>query len=781
MAESTLKEILKRRSDDTIRRIQQRRSWAQRDREGIPWGRVLLWVLFGLVLLVSAYVFTRARQASALLDAALSDQPVQVYARPLVLKPGQAWTAETLVRELRRLGYAEEVEGPGTYQLQGPDLRFTTRAFTWAEGVQPSQQVVATLADGRLVGLVATAEARSLDELRLDPMLLGSLLSRQALAETVVLHAASLSSVAPSVLLAISDPGSTLRSGIDYGALFDGLLGGGQRSMPQQLLRSLNRDARGFLRPLDEVVMAAALEWREPPERVFQAWLNHVHLGQDGGRAVRGVGGAAYHWFGKPAAELGWSELALLGVLARQPTVIDPRKAPAEARRARDEALEAAVARGELPEQRVRQAQAAELGVPEVAPAGTSYNPAYMSLVRQHLLQEYGEGELARSGLQTLTAFDPVAQERGEVALSSALAAVERAQGLPVGTLDGAAVLVDVPRGEVVAMIAGRDAQTGSRNRALDRALPVGSLVHPAIWYTAMMDGKRRFDWARLMEDAPVSIDLPDGTQWKPHSADGQYRGRVSAWTAAIEAHAMPALRAGLELGVQEVLVAMQRFGFSRVVTPSPSLLLGEVNMTPYEVAQQYHTLARGGERIRLTALRSVVYGDGSQVPRASERRAERALDARGAYLVGRALQEAARRGAARELGGRHGLSGVAAQVGISQERRGGWVAGFGSDYVLVVWVGRVDDAPNAFGGVGGALPVWAAIADALDLQPFVDAAPEGVITVHMDANSGAPTGAACPGAVAVPFLIERAPAPTSACASAQRARAAQVLRDAAH
>jgi penicillin-binding protein 1B len=780
MAESTLKEILKRRSDDTIRRIQQRRSWAQRDKEGFPWSRFFLFLMLGLLVIFGVYAWSQSERAIKLVDAALADEPVQVYARALQLRPGVALSMDDLARELVRLGYRDEQEAgqPGTYRRDGSNLVLVTRPFRHADAETQSREVVIGFADGRVATLTASADGAALDDLRLDPMLIGSLLGKQGLAETVVLHGTDLSRAARDELLAIADPGTSLRSGVDYPALMRALVTGGDRSYTQQLVRSLNRDARGFMLGLDEALMAAGLEWRVPPERLFDAWLNHVHLGQDGGRAVRGVGVASYHWFGRQATELNLPQLALLGVLARDPTGLDPRKRPDQAQAARDDALAQAVVRQEISPPRAQEARAAPLGVTVEAPQGTSYHPAYMSLVRQHLLQEHGEGELVRPNLRAITALDPLLQERAERALADAVDNLETAYGLPPGTLEAAAVIAETRSGEVTALVGGRAGHRSARNRALDRVRPVGTLVQPAIWYAALMDGKKRFDWGTQVEDAALALRLPDGSAWNPTSSDGQHRGAVTLWEAAQQALEMPAVRVGMTLGVPEVLTTLQRFGFSRVVNANPTLLLGEVAMTPYEVAQQYGTLARGGERLQLTTLRFVGHSDGSKLARLGERRRERALDPRGAYLVQRALVESARRGTARMLTAKSELPAVAAQVGLTQGRRDGWVAGFDADHVLVVWVGRDDGEPTGFAGAAGALPVWGAMAKAVGIEPITAAPPGGVVTRHLDASSGAPTGAGCAGAVEVPFLADRAPAAATACSAGLRERAARALRD---
>ncbi|MGU0161262.1 penicillin-binding transpeptidase domain-containing protein [Escherichia coli] len=66
---------------------------------------------------------------------------------------------------------------------------------------------------------------------------------------------------------------------------------------------------------------------------------------------------------------------------------------------------------------------------------------------------------------------------------------------------------------------------------------------------------------------------------------------------------------------------------------PVPAMLLGALNLTPIEVAQAFQTIASGGNRAPLSALRSVIAEDG-KVLYQSFPQAERAVPAQAAYLT---------------------------------------------------------------------------------------------------------------------------------------------------
>lgn len=73
-------------------------------------------------------------------------------------------------------------------------------------------------------------------------------------------------------------------------------------------------------------------------------------------------------------------------------------------------------------------------------------------------------------------------------------------------------------------------------------------------------------------------------------------------------------------------------------------MLLGALNLTPIEVARAFQTIASGGNRAPLSALRSVIAEDGTVLYQ-SYPQAERAVPARAAYMTLWTMQQVVQRG----------------------------------------------------------------------------------------------------------------------------------------
>ena len=122
-------------------------------------------------------------------------------------------------------------------------------------------------------------------------------------------------------------------------------------------------------------------------------------------------------------------------------------------------------------------------------------------------------------------------------------------------------------------------------------------------------------------------------------------------------------------------------------------------------------------------------------------------LDPRVDYLVVNMLEEVMRTGTAAGVRARGFTAPAAGKTGTSHD---GWFAGFTSDLLCIVWVGFDDNRELDIEGAHSALPIWTEFMKrAVQLRQYADAkpfaAPDGVVTVTIDPESGMPATPQCP------------------------------------
>ena len=536
--------------------------------------------------------------------------PARVYAAPLDLYVGAPVTADELEEELRRLHYhrGDPQAGPGIYRRNGVSFDVHARRVRFIDELREPTLISIRAEGARITGMRQLGT--DLPVFRLDPPLVGSVFPIHG-EDRLVLPPSEVPPLLRAGIKLIEDRRFDQHPGVDAHGVLRALwvnvrarrVVQGGSTLTQQLVKNyFLSDEQTFARKAAEAVMALRLEAHFSKEEILVAYLNEVYLGQDGARAIHGFGLGSEYYFAKPIAELEAGEMALLIGLVKGPSFYDPRRHPDRARARRDLVLQELTDAHLIDAAAAKRAVASPLGL---RPPGGSYVPAYIDLVRRHLKRDYAEADLAAAGLAVYTSLDPRAQAAAEHAMALHLTRLDAASKTRGAHLEGAIVIAEPNSGDVVAVVGGRDVGSDGFNRALDARRPIGSLVKPAVYLTAIETG--RYTAASLIEDAPIEVKLTDGSVWAPQNFEHQTYGQVTLARALAESLNLATVKLGLDVGLGAVAATLQRLGLETPPTLNPSLLLGTVEMTPLEVMQVYTSFANGGFRARLRAVRAVL------------------------------------------------------------------------------------------------------------------------------------------------------------------------------
>jgi penicillin-binding protein 1B len=384
-------------------------------------------------------------------------------------------------------------------------------------------------------------------------------------------------------------------------------------------------------------------------------------------------------------------------------------------------------------------------------PGGTYY-PAYLDFVRRTLRRDYRIEDLTREGLRIYTSLEPRAQDQAEHALEHELDRLDHTRKYPDAKLEGAVVVTSSQSGDVIAIVGSRNVGYDGFNRALDARRPIGSLVKPFIYLTALETG--RYNAATVVQDEPVSIKLVNGKLWQPENFTRQTYGPVPLVRALAESLNLATVGVGMDVGLPKISQTLQRFGLPRAPAEVPSMLLGSVEATPLEVAQMYTGLANGGFRTPLRAVRAVISEDGKTI-RAFPLEVTPVATPENIYQIDRMMEQVMVRGTGRPA--KAVLPAnlvVAGKSGTSSDLRDNWFAGFSGSHMTVVWVGYDDNLPTGFTGSSGALPVWARLMAGLGTTSWNAPLPESLAETWIDYSTGLQVQAGCSSADSTPIAV---------------------------
>jgi penicillin-binding protein 1B len=608
---------------------------------------------------------------------------------------------------------------------------------------------------------------------RLDPMLIGSIYPTAG-EDRALVKLDEVPPLLPAGLIHIEDRNFEDHFGIDPKAILRAAWANvrarrtvqGGSTITQQLVRNFFLTLeRSWARKITEAFMELLLEAHYSKHEILEAYLNEVHLGQDGGRAIHGFGLASQFYFNKPLAELQPQEIALLVAVVKGPSFYNPRRNPERARERRDLVLNMLHQAGYLDEKEHAAAVKRPLGIVGGTGGNVTRYPAFVDLVRRQLVGQYADEDLTHEGLRIFTTLDPRAQELLEKRILVGLPALEKARKIKEGTLEGAGVITSVEDGKVLALVGGRQVRFPGFNRALDARRPIGSLAKPFVYLAALMQPER-YGLGTIIQDEPVALKMAHGVTWEPQNYDKTAHGAMPLFYALSQSYNLATVNLGLDVGVNNVREMFRAAGMIEDPPALPSLFLGAVELAPVEVAQLYNTLAASGYRAPLLAIREVMTQDGQPLTRYTLR-VRQTLPEAPVFLLNWALEQVMLNGT--------GASAyaylppdmrLAGKTGTTDELRDSWFAGYGEDRTIVIWVGRDDNQPAGLTGTSGALQIWAPLVRDLGMKGFNPEVPPGVESVLTDADNGLRADESCASAVAIPYVEGHAPEDYSSCAS---------------
>ena len=506
----------------------------------------------------------------------------------------------------------------------------------------------------------------------------------------------------------------------------------GASTLTQQLVKNLFLSSeRSYWRKANEAYMAVLMDARYSKDRILELYMNEVYLGQSGDNEIRGFPLASLYYFGRPVEELSLDQQALLVGMVKGASIYNPWRNPKLALERRNLVLRLLQQQQVIDQELYDMLSARPLGV---QPRGgvISPQPAFMQLVRQELQSKLGDKVKDLSGVKIFTTFDSVAQDAAEKAAVEGIPALKKQRKL--SDLETAMVVVDRNSGEVRAMVGGAEPQFAGYNRAMQARRSIGSLAKPATYLTALSQ-PNQYRLNTWIADAPISLRQPNGQVWSPQNDDKQFSGQVMLVDALTRSMNVPTVNLGMSLGLPAIVDTWQKLGVAKdQLHPVPAMILGALNLTPIEVAQAFQTIASGGNRAPLSALRSVIAEDGSVLYQ-SFPQAERAVPAQAAYMTLWTMQQVVQRGTGRQLGAKYPGLHLAGKTGTTNNNVDTWFAGIDGREVVITWVGRDNNQPTKLYGASGAMSIYQRYLANQSPVPLNLVAPEDIVDMGVDSS----------------------------------------------
>lgn len=675
------------------------------------------------------------------IDGNVWELPVAVYGQIIELEPGESYNQEGIISILNGAQYRQVMVAtrPGEFVVNNDSIDVYRRPFYFPDIEESSFRAKIIFNQHGISQIINIENGREFGMLRIEPRLIAMMHSPNN-EQRLFVPLKDFPDSLIKILVATEDKRFYEHDGVSvysiaraiYTNLSSGRTVQGGSTLTQQLVKNLFlTNKRSYIRKIQEAYMAIILDSRYSKERILELYLNEVYLGQSGDEEIHGFPLASIYYFGRPVNELSLDQQALLVGIVKGASYYNPWSRPERALERRNVVLKLTEQQGIIDDELYDLLSRRSLSI---LPKGgvISPQPAFMQLVRQSLKEQLGDKINHLSGMKIFTSFDPVVQSAAELAVMEEM---ERLKALTKNNeLQVAMVITDRQTGEIRALIGSSDPNYAGYNRALYARRPIGSLVKPASYLTALSQPEH-YQLNTWLDDKPLSIKIDSRTVWQPKNFDKQYRNEVMMIDALALSLNVPSVNLGMSVGLDATEKTLLSLGVPKAeIKPLPSRFLGTLELTPLETAQMYQVIGNNGKKSDLTVLRYVVSDKGELVYQ-SYPNTKQAVSAQAAYLTTFAMQKAVDYGTARSLNRDFSSIRLAAKTGTTNDLKDSWFVGIDGKDISVIWIGLDDHKPMQLTGASGALRIYQKYLHAHSPQPLMLSKPSNIDAVEIDAQ----------------------------------------------
>ena len=690
------------------------------------------------------------------LDGVLWTVPAKLYSRPMELAESIEINRNNLIRELEMLSYKEvlQPERSGQFSLSKDSLKIYLRGY---KDQRPGIFNIAFRESE--VKSIKNQLGLSEDLIKLEPIVIGGMYPAH-MEDRVLLDWPEVPQILIETILAVEDQNFFNHYGISLRSISRAFLTNikageveqGGSTITQQLAKSLFFTSEQTIRrKVMEAIASLLIEFHYSKEEILLAYINDVFLAQSGRRAIHGFGMGAQHFFGTSIKNLDKDQIALLVGMLKGPSLYNPRRNPQNATKRRNLVLSILNKSQKLSDTEFEQLKIKELGTaPPNYRTETKY-PAFHDLVRIELQENFNEKDLRTKGLAIETNVDPILQASLEDSIVKTKKQLIEKYGTKLNELEGAAIAVDISNGEVKAVVGSSSPSSYGFNRSINAIRPIGSLVKPFIYLTAL-DQYDQYNLTTILDDSKLSVPS-GGVIWEPDNFDKKFHGNIPLHVALWQSYNIASARLGLDIGFEAVASMFSKLGIKKQFQNYPSLFIGSFELSPYQAIQAYQTIAADGFYTPLRSIREIKDVKGEiefSYPYSIEQR----IRPEPVALIKFAMQQTFERGTARGYSSKDIQSwNAGGKTGTSDDQRDSWFVGFAGETLVLVWLGFDDNRQTPLTGRTGAFQVWKNFID--DIKPVSKQKTvlPRINYVWTDMNDGLLSGKKCKNSLLVPFI----------------------------
>ena len=512
--------------------------------------------------------------------------------------------------------------------------------------------------------------------------------------------------------IAIEDKDFYKNPGFDINAIiraavanFSGKPIQGGSTLTQQLIKTtLLTPEITLQRKIKEIILAFWAEKIYTKNEILEMYFNQVPYGG----TAWGVEAAAETYFGKNVKELDLAQSAFLAVMPQAPSVYFPYgESPNLWKTRQKDVLDKMQSLGFITKEQRDSAYNQSLVFKQ--PQTPIYAPHFVMYVKDLLVEKYGLLLVEKGGLSVTTTLDLKLQKTSEDIVRE-----EVANNSYLNLTNGATLITNPKNGDILAMVGSKDYNDpvgGNVNVTTSLRQP-GSSIKIVTYSSALSNG---FTAATILDDSPVTYNIPGSAPYSPVNYDGGFHGKIPLRIAFANSFNVPAVKTLAKIGIPTMIETGKKMGITTWNDPRNyglSITLGAAEVKMTDMAVAYGTVANLGKKVELNPILKISDYQHNILYEKDGIESENALDAGVSYIISSILSDNSARSWEFGTSSPLNITGhtVSVKTGTSDNKRDNWTIGFTPSYLVAVWVGNNDNSPmspNLSSGITGAAPIW--------------------------------------------------------------------------
>jgi len=457
----------------------------------------------------------------------------------------------------------------------------------------------------------------------------------------------------------------------------------GGSTLTMQVIRLYKQNSnRNIWNKFTESILAVRLECSYRKKSILALYASNAPFGSN----VVGLDAAAWRYYGKNPDMLTWGEMAALAVLPNAPTLVHPGRNREILLRKRNDLLDKLVSNKNI------DATTASLAKAEPLPG----DPKPLPQVAPHLLDRFKKDfpALKKNDQEAITRIQTTINGHLQQQVNQlVLLHQQQLKGNKIN--NAAAMVVDIETGNILAYTGNvyqpLDASLESHVDVLAAPRSPGSTLKPLLYASLLTEGSLLP--RQLIPDVPTQIG-----GYTPQNFDLGYDGAVPAHRALARSLNIPAVKMLQQYKYARFYDVLKQCGFTTLNQPADfygmSLILGGCEITPYELAGVYSSMARMYNHQRNN--NGKFNGDDWFMPRyikdgkpLTQHNMQPIFNYTALWQTFNAMNEVMRPGEEGLWGLFNSAQRIAWKTGTSFGFRDGWAVGFTPKYCVIVWIGN--------------------------------------------------------------------------------------------